>query len=461
MKLWVFYILILLTAVWMVTNQRYSVKSETILNRAIADAKHEAEALQFRFQLDGLGALESELIARLDVALTDKEGIASERYYKLEEADGTVRLGNTPSWESDQALLLSEGVYQLVDVPRPGAPRVWELTWLLEGNYNPDYDLVLVEVILEGGYRLFVGRDTEFWNEMHVIFKLSTWCLACVSLLALVAGLLANRRLLRNLSRINRLAHDIVRTRDLSKRIPVVGERSEFSETITNLNLMLGKIEESVANLREASNSIAHDMRMPLTRLRNRLEDIVKEGQPIAADEVATLVEEVDSLLSTFRSILRISQLELNPEGLELSDVNLSALVQDAAELYAPVCAAKGQVIEVDASPVVIKGEANLLFQLVSNLLDNACKYSPKDSVIKCGVKPGEAVTLSVKDAGSGIPTEERERVFERFYRMEKSRANDGVGLGLSMVLAIAKAHGAKVELDNASPGLYVQISFS
>ncbi len=459
-KLGFVYLLILLGAIWLATNRRYSWEDADILERTASEAQFEVRELLLRYEMDGRDGLESALAERLEWGESDGDPYARERYYRLMGADGVVVVGNIPDWEAANVRQLGEGVFQLSDVDRPGVPGWWTLSWFWGGSYNPDYDLVVIERALPDGGRLYVGRDSEFWSEMYIFFVVTSWGLVVVTLVALLAGMMTSRSILKNLGKINGLVQDIVRTKDLTKRIPDGGEGEEFRETIAQLNLMLGKIDESMASIREASNSIAHDMRTPLTRLRNRLDSIVEEGRAVESEEVASLMEEVDSLLATFRSILRITQLELHPERLDRTRMDLSVLLRDAAELYAPVAGAKGQKIEVEAEALELEMDVNLMFQLVSNLLDNACKYSPRESVVRCGVLAGKESGFYVRDMGIGIPAEERDLVFTRFYRMEKSRASEGVGLGLSMVEAIARAHGAVVSLHDGNPGLRVEVRF-
>lgn len=458
-RLGLFYVLILLAGIWVVTNRRYSVEEDTIVLRTGDEAVAEADALVALFAADG----QDGLAAYLEGWLERQKGVivGEERYYRLEDADGEVLVGNIPNWAGANARELRDGVLVLEDLWRPNAREWWRLWWLLDGDYNPDLDLVVVKRILDGGGVLYVGRDTEFLNDLHTVYRVSSWALILVAVVGLIAGMMSSRSLLKSLGKINAMAGTIVRTRDLSRRIPEEGLGVDFKQTVGNLNTMLEKIEDSVAGIRQASNSIAHDLRTPLTRLRNRLETMSVEDRGATAEEVSSLVSEVDSVLSTFRSILHISQLEMGKDSLRMEPVDLLVVLTDAVEMYEPVVAEREQRIEQSLASAMVNGERNLLMQLASNLIDNASKYGPEGAVVwvSCGVADA-GVYLEIRDEGEGICAADRERVFDRFYRAEASRSSEGVGLGLSMVAAIVKAHRGRIELSDGEPGLKVRVWF-
>ena len=224
---------------------------------------------------------------------------------------------------------------------------------------------------------------------------------------------------------------------------------------------MLDQIESLMVGVRDVSNAIAHDLRTPLTRLRNHLEQLRDEAQ---SNEMRGRIEdtigEADALLATFSSLLRISQIEAGSRRSQFSEVRLNELITDVVELYEPLAAEKGLHLTAStATPVRASGDRDLLFQAISNLVDNAIKYTPANGTvaIRLDAEPSGARVI-VADSGTGIPTDERQRVFERFYRLETHRGSPGSGLGLSLVAAVMNLHGGSVAMEDNRPGLRVQL---
>lgn len=260
-------------------------------------------------------------------------------------------------------------------------------------------------------------------------------------------------------------AHRIIRTGDMSQRVPDVYGGSEELSLPTVLNQMLDEIENAMQSIRTVSDNIAHDLRHPLTRLRNHVEQLLETMTRDKADEthrlqVAELIGECDQLLSTFQAILRISNIEKARRHGGFREVRLHQLMHDVIELYEP-CAAQHQVtIAFDAIPCTTVGDKDLLFQAFTNLLDNALKYTPEGGHIDVEVGPGEdGVRIRIRDTGPGIPDAHKPNVFRRFYRVDQSRSTPGTGLGLSLVGAVVKLHQGKITLsDNEPHGLSVEI---
>jgi signal transduction histidine kinase len=245
---------------------------------------------------------------------------------------------------------------------------------------------------------------------------------------------------------------------DLSQRIPTRGTRDEFDQLAGNLNAMLDEIERLMDGIRHVSDNIAHDLRTPLTRLRHRLEQLHAD-----LDENSTLTEQVersiadaDQLLSTFAALLRIARIEAGGHKSDFKSVDLTALVRDAAELYEAVAEEKQLVFTTQIDELInIDGDRDLLFQAVINLLDNAVKYTPKSCKVLLTLKQtGNSISIIVTDTGPGIPANERDKVRQRFYRLEHSRSTPGSGLGLSLVNAVAHLHHAEFLLEDNNPGL-------
>ena len=317
---------------------------------------------------------------------------------------------------------------------------------------------------LTGGYRLLVGRDLhELTDIQSLIVRTLVWGLAITAALALAGGALMSRSTARRVEAVNETAREIMGG-DLSRRVPVGGAGDEFDELAGNLNRMLDRIEALMEDVRRVSDNIAHDLRTPLSRLRNRLELLRVEagaGRP-DPEAVEQAVADADGLLATFNALLRIARAESASRREGFAEVSLAELVRDVAELYEPLAEEKGQRLEVGvASSAHVQGDRDLLFQVVANLVDNAVKYTPSGGTIRLTVEGGPpSPAVIVADSGPGIPEVERKKVFQRFYRLDESRSTPGNGLGLSLVDAVARLHHIRVVLEDNTPGVRVRLEF-
>ena len=318
--------------------------------------------------------------------------------------------------------------------------------------------------LLVGNLRLLVGRDVrDLERTRSLIVGALGWGLAISVGLALAGGLMMTSSMVRRIEAINDTSREIVEG-DLTRRIPASGAGDDFDRLVGNLNGMLDRITGLMETVRQVSDNIAHDLRTPLTRLRSRLE-IARaqqgDGDPEARAAVEQAIEEADGLLATFQALLRIARIEAEQRREGFAAVELGPLLTDVAELYEPVAADRDQTIALQVTDgVVIDGDRDLLFQAVANLVDNAIKYTPIGGHIVLGLRlAGDAVELSVADTGPGIPADQRERVFDRFHRLESSRSTPGSGLGLSLVRAVARLHGATIRLTDNAPGLRVTLA--
>ncbi|MGB5834355.1 MAG: HAMP domain-containing sensor histidine kinase, partial [Thiohalocapsa sp.] len=295
------------------------------------------------------------------------------------------------------------------------------------------------------------------------------WGLAITAALALFGSWLMSAGVVRRIEAINEVSREIM-DGDLSRRVPGDGSDDEFDQLAVNLNRMLARIEALMASVRQVSDNIAHDLRTPLSRLHTKLSQLRDTDLPAeSAAEVDGAINDAEELLSAFNGLLRIARVEAGSRRAAFADLDLVPLLQDVAELYEPLSADKGQVLEVN--PVLssrqcagdalrVHGDRDLLFQAVANLLDNAIKYTPDGGHIKlCAKSVEKTCEIGVSDSGPGIPAELRNKVLQRFYRVDESRSAPGHGLGLSLVQATAKLHGAGLRLEDASPGLRVVLS--
>ncbi len=320
---------------------------------------------------------------------------------------------------------------------------------------------------LPGGFRLLVGRDLEERRRVReIVAQAARWSAAFVVILGLAGGFFVTRRVLKRVDAITDTSRTIM-AGNLSGRLPVFGSNDEFDRLATNLNAMLERIEALMRGLKEVSDNIAHDLKTPLTRLRNRAEAALRSAKS-EDDYRAALeatIEESDGLIRTFNALLMIARAESGQARDNMIELDAAELARSVAELYEPLAEEKGLFIKVDASgPLPMKGNRELLSQAFANLVDNAIKYSNAHGAggddLVLSVRPaGERVLLAVADRGPGIPAADRARAVERFVRLEQSRSQPGSGLGLSLASAVARLHGGELILDDNHPGLRVTMA--
>ena len=296
--------------------------------------------------------------------------------------------------------------------------------------------------------------------------RLGLWSVIILSALGVGGGLLISRSVLRRIETVNDTTRTIM-AGDLSRRIPLNGSGDELDRLADSLNAMLSRIEELMGALREVSDNIAHDLKTPLNRLRNRAEAALRssEGAGIYRDGLVKTIEEADELIKTFNSLLLIARLEGGAVAESMERLNPASIIADVAELYEPVADEAGLSLSVSAEPgLTLTANRELVSQAVANLVDNAIKYSP-DPRRANGAAPAAPISIVLKrvardieiavgDRGPGVAPEDRQRALQRFVRLEKSRSRPGSGLGLSLVAAVARLHGGSIRLEDNAPGL-------
>ena len=316
---------------------------------------------------------------------------------------------------------------------------------------------------LRGGLRLLVGRDVQELVAMEQLLQRALmWGLVVTSLLGLGGAITMSRSMVHRLDSINQTTGRIM-AGDLSRRVPSAGSGDDFDELADNLNAMLDRIQRLMEDVRRVSDNVAHDLRTPLTRIKNQLDEIAVS--PTLGDTqraaVRTVIAEADALLSTFNALLRIARVEAGERRQRFESVDLAEIAQDVLEFYDPLADAKGlQLTSGLIYGLQVSGDRDLLFQALANLVDNAIKYTPAPGkvTIRSRVKLGRAI-VEVSDSGPGIPVRYRDKVLQRFTRLDDSRSTPGNGLGLSLVAAVAQLHGAKLVLGGTD-GLLVQLDF-
>jgi signal transduction histidine kinase len=316
-------------------------------------------------------------------------------------------------------------------------------------------------VNLSGGYELLVARDVEELRAFRrVIQNALLWGLGLATVLGLGGGFLLSRNFLRRVDAITEASRSIMEG-DLSQRMPVAGSGDELDRLASSLNEMLAQIERLMQGMKDVSSNVAHDLRTPLTRLRARAEAALRTVSP--NDHRAALQQtilESDRLLQTFNALLSIAKAEAGQSREGLQNLDVSDVLRDVAELYEPLVEEEGGSLTMAPLPqLLVRGDRQLLAQAVSNLIDNAMKYGAAgdDGAVNVRVSAegveGKAI-IFISDSGKGIDATQRERVVERFVRLDESRSKPGNGLGLSLVASVLKLHGGSLELKDAVPGL-------
>ena len=401
-----------------------------------ATIEAEIQGLGEQYERSGLTGLVSLVAERVN---RDEEGRS---VYLFADARSRPLAGNLDEWPTQ--ITATEGWVDFTSV-RAGGQRIPMRARVLGIGPN---------------LRLLVGRDIrELVAINRTLRDTLALGLGATLLLATAGGLLMSLSAERRVARINRTIRQIM-AGDLSQRVVGSGGRDEYDELTGNINAMLAQIEALIGQIRHVGDSVAHDLRGPLTRLRNRLE-LLAASDRIDASSLDECVEQADALLDIFNALLRIARIESGAYRSAFAATDLSHLVQEVCSLFHVAAAERGIVFQAEITPgISVVGDRELLAQGLSNLLDNAIKYTPAGGTIvvtlACPTK--SHARLTVADSGPGIPAADRERVLERFHRLDQARTLPGSGLGLSLVKAIVEQHRGTLELADNAPGLVVTI---
>ena len=394
----------------------------------------------------------ARLIAAIDAEQQTVRG-ENLRYYLLQNPAGENQAGNLVDWPHDL-----------------GADNTVRNIWIeddLISKQMPDVDgyWPMIGTILSDGSRLLVAQSVRQAEDLQEFILSAMAAILVMSVgLALAMGWFLGRTFLQRIDTINRTA-ELVAAGELSKRVTLSAKDDEFDELATHLNAMLDQIEHLLTGMREVTDNVAHDLRKPLTRMRNRIEVTLLDKRE--TEDYRRALEETmadaNELMQTFNALLEIAQAEAGSFREEWVDVELSKLLEDIGELYLDEAEEHSGRFEFHVEPGLhVKGNRHLLAQAVSNLLDNAFKYTPDNCVIKLTAKTADGrIIISVTDEGPGIPARQRQHVLERFVRLDPDRGKTGNGLGLSLVKAVAGLHRAELRLDDNQPGLCVSLLFT
>ncbi|HET7887575.1 MAG TPA: ATP-binding protein [Bradyrhizobium sp.] len=348
----------------------------------------------------------------------------------------------------------------------------------LDDQDNANHFALVKVTELSSGFRLLIGRDLEERRRMiGIVAKAAQFSLLVVVVLGLGGGIFVARRVLARIDAMTGTTERIM-AGDLSGRLPVGRSGDELDRLAKNLNAMLERIEALMMGLKEVSDNIAHDLKTPLTRLRNRAEDALAKSrtEPEYRAALERTIEESDGLIRTFNALLMIARAESGQARGNMDDFDAAEVARGIHELYEPLAEDDGMTLHVKAEPAPIHGNRELISQALANLVENAIKYGkpivatlptgagagleadPKQILIEAR-RVGDQVLLSVTDHGPGIPVGDRKHAVERFVRLEASRTQPGSGLGLSLASAVATLHGGDLRLDDAHPGLIATLA--
>ena len=325
--------------------------------------------------------------------------------------------------------------------------------------------LVVYAVPLNKGYWLMVGDDIGRVDKVgRLIMTTFGWALVLMITLAAAGGIALSMGFLGRVDAITRTAEAIIGG-NIHRRIPLRGTADDLDRLAGTLNRMLDRIGALMESLKQVSSDIAHDLRTPLGRLRQTLDEARRNAHTPADYEAAVdrALAETDAILDTFAALLRIAQIESGSRRAAFRELDLSALVASIGQTFAPVAEDEGRALSLDVAPgLEIEGDRELLVQMLANLIENAIHHAGAGAQIAIALAASPAgPVLTVSDNGPGIPAAEREAVLQRFYRLERSRTHAGNGLGLSLVAAIVELHHAEIALQDNGPGLKVVIRFA
>jgi signal transduction histidine kinase len=375
--------------------------------------------------------------------------LAGGRYYLLADSSFAPVAGNLEAWPS--TLTGSGG---------------WKTFTVEERKLDAENRLLLRAMFetLPDGLHLLVGNDISELQGLVDRIKIAFACaIGLIFVLAGVASISVTRRTVGRIESINATTWAIMQT-GLGKRIPLRGTRDEWDQVAENLNLMLDRIEALMAEVKQVTDNVAHDLGTPLARMRGRLENAYNKQRNSDKDQslIGETIADLDSVLRIFSSLMRISQIETTDRKSAFRIIDLGEVARDVTELFDAAAEEKGaHLTVVRDQQALVNGDRDLLFDAMANLVDNAIKYGRNAGRVTLELTRREnGVVVSIADDGPGIPAEEREHVLKPFYRLEQSRSSPGNGLGLSLVAAVARLHGARIEMLDNAPGLIFRLWF-
>jgi signal transduction histidine kinase len=429
-----------------------NVSMQDFLTREAEASVHaDFEALATHYRDGGLPALVS--------AISERSAASDGTLYLLTDSGGRRLAGNLDT--------VAAGLWNTQGAARFAYRR-------REGGRVSERQALGLVARLPGDLHLIVARDIENQEALKRVLRSALlFGYALIIVIGAAGGIMVSRSILRRVDAASNTARAIMQG-NLARRIPVTGRNDEFERLAKNLNAMLDRIQDLMTGLKDVSDNIAHDLKTPLHRLRTRAERALQScrSEESLSEALGSVIEEADALIQTFDALLSIARLEAGSRSESFGPLNVCALTRDVADLYEPAAEEHGLSLRLSCmGDVMMSGEKHLIGQALANLLDNAIKYAaPLAEAAAAGGAPpltvdvgledkGETVDIVIADRGPGIPQNDRERVLQRFVRLQPSRSVPGSGLGLSLVAAVARLHGGSVSLEDNLPGLKVRLS--
>jgi signal transduction histidine kinase len=447
LRLFLIYSLVFTIAAVTVVGVIFWRTSDALTRQVLQVIAAEVRGLREQFRIGGLPLLVA--------TLTERSRLPGSSLYLLVDENGRILAGNLEAVPSELTVERPSGTFRYTR---------------RHGEDRRARSGVGVLIAVAGNALLIAGRDIEdqraFTQSTQRIFLVG---LGAMTLLALAGALWLGRGILRRVDAVTAASRRIM-AGNLSERLPVQGSNDELDRLSTSLNEMLERIEQLLNGLREVSDNIAHDLKTPLTRLRNRAEAALAEpgGTAIYREGLVDTIEQADDVIKTFNALLAIARLEAGAATERLERADLAEIVADSVELYEPAIEDAGLTIAFGGEPgLIVRADRQLVGQAVANLIDNAIKYAAPGPIRRTGGGPDITITVAVRsgraaivvaDRGPGIAPADRARALERFGRLDAARSRPGTGLGLSLVAAVARLHSGEVRLEDNEPGLRVVI---
>ena len=441
-RLALLYVILFTVSVLLIFSLIYWSSVRYMASQSDSAIQTEIQTLSERYETRGVPGLRRLILDRIT-----RQQPTGSSLYLLSDPLGRPIVGNISRW------------------PQVNAEDGW-LNFNLDTSDRDDPELHPARARrfqLTGGFQLLVGQDIhELKSAQRRIITALSWGVILTLVLGLAGGFFISRTMLARLEIINETSQRII-AGDMKQRIPVSTRQDEFDRLSGNLNRMLDQIQELMDGIRQVSDNIAHDLKTPLFRLRQKLETMNVEAGSTADHNQALqdALVEADRLLNLFNALLRIARLESESRKTVMTMLSLSELAGDVAELYEPLAEEKNQSLSVETpQSISLLADRDMLFQALANLLDNAVKYTPEGGAIRLSLSSqAHSVSIRVCDSGPGVALDQREKVFHRFYRTDTSRSTPGNGLGLSLVKAVVRLHDGRVSLLDNHPGLCVELS--
>lgn len=407
-----------------------------------AGLREESAALVALYRAGGAARLAPALARRVE------SQVGRQPYHALLDGRGVVITTNLPSWPE------GSNTPSWSDEANPRWLRI-EADIYRDGDEDDHEALVLDQRLADGG-RLMLGRDINDLDDVEeAIVDTGIWLPPVILLLALLGGALMSRAIGQRIDAMSATARRVM-DGDLSGRVPLRGGDDDFDRLGATLNAMLDRIETALDAVRRVSDSVAHELRTPLSRMRADLAELAAAPPAEVAPLIARAEAESGRLSRMFDAVLRISRIEARRHAVELRPVALGEIAADAADYHAPQAEERAIAFRTNIAPgLTVLGDRDLLFQAISNLIDNAVKFTPRGGAVTLSVAAADdAVLLAVSDSGPGLPPELLDKAGERFFRAPSAAETEGFGLGLALVKAVAALHGSQFALANIEPGL-------